>query len=205
VGDWTAIAAIAISGVALGLSVLTTWLTLFRRGHVKMTMPSVIAFAPNLGTDGTKIFLRMLLYSTAIRGQVIESLFLRLRHNNQLTRFTTWGCNVESLTRGAGLYVSKEGVVCDHHFLLAKPSGSIDFTPGDYELEICSTVPAKRRPEILQRVKLHLSDAESDQIRNHHKAIWFDLDPEHREYVIHSSNGRNDARELLDLLKRAHF
>jgi len=35
---------LVISGLALGVSSLTAWLTLFRRGTIKMTQPTVIFF-----------------------------------------------------------------------------------------------------------------------------------------------------------------
>jgi hypothetical protein len=69
------ITSIVISVIALAISATTAWLTLFRKGMVKMTQPTVIFFGPD-GLGGTpKIFLRTLLYSTSKRGQMVENMF----------------------------------------------------------------------------------------------------------------------------------
>lgn len=67
-----ALVAIAISALALLVSALTGWLTLIRRGDLKMTQPTVIFFGPDGGSHGgkkarLKVFLRTLLYSTSRR------------------------------------------------------------------------------------------------------------------------------------------
>jgi len=40
---------VAISILALSVSAVTAWLTLFRRGSVKMAQPTVIFFGPDSG------------------------------------------------------------------------------------------------------------------------------------------------------------
>jgi hypothetical protein len=52
---------ITVSVLALFISAVTAWLTLFRRGTVKMTQPTVIFFGPDHPRSGEilpKIFLR---------------------------------------------------------------------------------------------------------------------------------------------------
>ena len=70
---------LAISTLSLAVSATTAWLTLFRRGTVKMTQPTVIYFGPDAprsggGTGLPKVFLRTLLFATSKRGRVIESM-----------------------------------------------------------------------------------------------------------------------------------
>ena len=62
-----AIAALIVAALALSVSAVTAWLTLFRRGTVKMTQPTVIFFGPDNShsvRDRTswKVFLRTLLF-----------------------------------------------------------------------------------------------------------------------------------------------
>ena len=73
-----------VSAAALVVSVTTAWLTLFRRGALRMTKPAVVYF----GADGPlkigeeakrKVFLRSLMYSTGKRGCVVEAMFVTLR------------------------------------------------------------------------------------------------------------------------------
>jgi hypothetical protein len=71
------------SAGALIVSVIVAWQTLFCRGSLRMTKPTLIVFThEELSTPDRrtvpKIFLRTLLYSTAKRGWVIENMFVNL-------------------------------------------------------------------------------------------------------------------------------
>ena len=86
---------ITVSVVALAVSSVTAWLTLFRRGTVKMTQPTVIFFGPDtprLHNEPAlpKIYLRTLLFSTAKRGRVIESMHVALSRNETHQNFNIW-------------------------------------------------------------------------------------------------------------------
>ena len=70
---------IVISVSALAVSVTTAWLTLVRRGTIRMTQPTLVFFGPDGGGGSPKVFLRTLLYSTAKRGQIVENMFLKLQ------------------------------------------------------------------------------------------------------------------------------
>lgn len=77
------IIALVISALALAISFLTAWLTLLRRGTVKMTQPTQIFFGYDKSRDDDerpwpKVFLRTLLFSTAKRGVVIENLYVKI-------------------------------------------------------------------------------------------------------------------------------
>jgi hypothetical protein len=83
---------ITVSGLALAVSSVTAWLTLFRRGTVEMTQPTVIFFGPDTPRSHNepplpKIFLRTLLFSTAKRGRVIESMHVALSRNETHQNF----------------------------------------------------------------------------------------------------------------------
>ena len=121
----------AISCLALVVSGATAWLTFFRKGQLLMTQPTVVFFGP----DGSKfenqkknkIYLRCLLYSTAKRGQVLESFHVALHRNESKQNFNIWVYGEKgNLKRGSGLFIPQEGVTFDHHFLL--PSDGANFT-----------------------------------------------------------------------------
>ena len=74
---------ITISTLALAVSGVTAWLTLFRRGMVKMTQPTIIHFGSDSSRSADepptpKVYLRTLLFSTSKRGRVIESMYVAL-------------------------------------------------------------------------------------------------------------------------------
>jgi hypothetical protein len=98
---------ITVSVLALALSSLTAWLTLLRRGTVKMTQPTVIFFGPDTPrsqdeTPMPKVYLRALLFSTAKRGRVIESMHVALSRNETHQNFNIWVYGEEKLVRGSG-------------------------------------------------------------------------------------------------------
>lgn len=109
---------ITISALALGISSLTAWLTLFRRGTVKMTQPTVIYFGPDAPRSNSappKVFLRTLLFATSKRGRIIESMHVALSRNETHQNFSVWVYGDERLVRGSGLFVGEAGVAANHH------------------------------------------------------------------------------------------
>ena len=94
-----------VSVSALLVSLFTAWFTIFRRGVVRSTHPSFISFSYDFiegKTPWAKIFLRTLIFSTGKRGQVIESLFLRVHEGGRTAEFSFWGYGDEKLVRGSG-------------------------------------------------------------------------------------------------------
>ncbi len=104
-------ASLILASLSLLLSVSTAWLTLWRRGTVKMVRPSLVAFLDARGSDGPKVWFRALLYNTALKGSVLESVFVRLRRGETQQNFSFWVCGErDKLASGCGLYVSQGGV-----------------------------------------------------------------------------------------------
>lgn len=84
-----------ISVLALAVSAVTAWLTLLRRGRVRMTQPTVIYFGSDGGSKAEpnpnmRVFLRTLLYSTGKRGQIVENMFIRLQHGETRQNLNIW-------------------------------------------------------------------------------------------------------------------
>jgi hypothetical protein len=79
-----------ISFCALAISSVTAWLTLFRKGRLRMTRPTVTFFGPDgppSQGSGLKVFLRTLLYSTAKRAHIVEGMFVTLRRGESVQTF----------------------------------------------------------------------------------------------------------------------
>src|SRR5437899_1605638 len=132
---------ISISFLALAVSVTTAWLTLLRRGELRMTQPTVIFFGP----DGSprsgqkarlKVFLRTLMYSTARRGQTLESFYVNLQRGESKQNFSIWVYGDKNLARGSGLFVPTEGIACNHHFLLPEDGTDFRLLAGEYILRV---------------------------------------------------------------------
>src|SRR5581483_3786074 len=139
---------VTVSALALAVSTTTAWLTLFRRGTVKMTPPTVIFFGPDISRSRSeapspKVYLRTLLFATSKRGRIIQSMHVALSRNETHQYFNIWVYGEERLVRGSGLFVGETGVEANHHFLTPKDANSFSFTEGRYRLDVFCAYPGR--------------------------------------------------------------
>jgi hypothetical protein len=176
-----------ISGVSLLISGTTAWLTLLRKGRVRMTRPTIVCFAREASAEHAevtpKVFLRALLYTTAKRGLVVENLFLKLQRGEATQTFSIWAYGDTGLVRGSGLFVGAEGVACNHHFLPPSDGGTFEFLPGDYVLQVYASIVGRSRPVLLTEVRLLLSEPQAQALRANDAGVWFDWGPDSQRYV----------------------
>jgi len=184
--------ALAISFLSLGISGVTAWLTLFRRGTVRMTQPEVIYFGPDGGERDDndplpqKIFLRTLLYATAKRGSIVERMYIRLRRDETIQIFNIWAYgDTGKLTRGSGLFVPDTGYSTNHHFLPPADGTAFSFTAGDYTLDVYASLVGHGAPKPLWTVKISVSTEEATALRDQDNGIYFDWGPETGKYHSH--------------------
>lgn len=199
---------VTISGLALGISAVNAWLTLWRRGAVKMTQPTVIFFGP----DGTrnpqelplpKIFLRTLLFSTSKSGRVIESMHVALSRNEMHQNFNIWVYGDEKLVRGSGLFVGATGVAANHHFLCPRENNSFRFEEGRYRLDVYAQLLGARKSTRLFSQILEISQAIADQLKEPHTGLYFDWGPDSSRYLTHVEKRQPgpNAQDFVDLLR----
>lgn len=160
----------AVSVVSLAVSVTVAWLTLFRRGTLRMTQPVQIAFLYENGTK-PKVFLRTLLYATGKRGYVIEGLYLKVKQPDSIQTFGFWGYGERNaLTVAGGLRVTEEGIAYNHHFL--KISGSSWFPEGDYEIEVYARLVNRKNPQRLANINISLTKDEATKLHLQRGALF---------------------------------
>lgn len=138
---------IAASVLALSVSAMTAWLTLFRRGTVMMTQPTVIFFGPDTprsheDVSSPKIYLRTLLFATSKRGRIVETMHVSVTRSEMRQNFNIWVHGDDKLVRGSGLFVSETGVAANHHFLTPKDGSSFEFSSGRYRLDVFAQLSA---------------------------------------------------------------
>jgi hypothetical protein len=154
---------LAISTLSLAISAATAWLTLFRRGTVKMTQPTVIFFGPDVPRSRgeaplPKIYLRSLLFATSKRGRVIESMHVALYRNEMHQNFNIWVYGErDRLVRGSGLFVGETGVSANHHFLTPEDGKTFSVIEGHYKLEVFAHRLGDPKPIRLFSQELDLS------------------------------------------------
>lgn len=177
-----------ISVLALLVSGLTAWMNLLRRGALRITRPTFIAFSYDR-TGGRalkpKIFVRGLLYSTGARGRVIENMYAKLCLNGTSHEFTVWGHGNTALSRGSGLFAPPTGIAENHHFNPAGDMPEFRFVTGEYTLTVFAEVVAERTAKELCSVSLSVPGDAVSGILDDEAAIWFDWDPDKKRYHAH--------------------
>jgi len=180
------IISILISSCSLVISLLTLWLTLLRKGKVKMTKPTLIFFGPDGGNkDFPKIYLRTLLYCTAKRPQIIESMFVKVFRGESIQTFNIWTYGERDLKRGSGICVGQDGITCNHHFLLPHDGTRYEFLAGDYKLETYINLVGKNKPILLCSVNLNLSEQQARDLKEKIAGVFFDWGPDSGKYYAH--------------------
>jgi hypothetical protein len=180
---------ITISVLALIVSATTAWLTLFRKGFVRMTQPTVVFFGP----DGSrqrdkslqKIYLRTLLFATSKRGRVIESMHVTINRNETRQNFNIWVYGDDKLVRGSGLFVGETGVAANHHFLL--PAGETDFAfrEGSYRLDVYAQMLGDKRATLLFSQVFEVGAQEALALADQDAGLYFDWGPDSGRYLPH--------------------
>jgi len=105
--------------------------------------------------------------------------------------FSIWAYGDKGLVRGSGLYVSAEGVACNHHFLPSSDGGTFEFSPGDYVLQVYASIVGRSRPILLTEVRLLLPEPQVQALRANDAGVWFDWGPGPAEYGLttHADSG----------------
>lgn len=188
---------VVISLASLLVSIITAWLTLFRRGNVKMTQPTVIFLGPDggsrIGTDNwlPKVFLRALLFSTAKRGRIIESMHVTLSRNETRQNFNVWVYGNEKLVRGSGLFVGETGVEANHHFLAPRDAITFRFEEGQYRLEVFARLLGDKKQTRLFSDTLDISRDLATCLKKPGTGVYFDWGPDSMCYLPHVENRRS--------------
>lgn len=181
-----------IALMSLAVSTTTMYFTWLRRGRLAMTKPTLVFFGFDVVPRPTaKIFLRTLLYSTSVKGKVVEGMYAKLLRGNVVETFSFWGHGeTEKLSPGSGLFVSQSGVVANHHFVLSVHQPAFNFAAGDYRVELFARLAGKARPTKLTQIALAV-DAQQAEALGRGVGVLFELLPDTQCYVGHVADRRN--------------
>lgn len=188
---------IVTSVLALALAGVTTWLTLLRRGKVKMTRPTMVAFVQDSEEQVHNIVLRALLYCTADRGRVIENMYANLRHKTTTTTFAFWGYGETNLSRGGGLFIGREGVAVNHHFVLLSKSTKYKYEAGDYTVEFFAEMVGEDQPHKLAEATVSLTEEMAQVLTNKTGGVMFNWNPNNRVYKADIQHRKVDLSGVI--------
>ncbi len=172
-----------------------------------MTQPTVIFFGPDgsrFDSSKNKIYLRTLLYSTAKKGNVLESLHVSLQRNESKQNFSIWGYGERgSLNIGSGLYVPQEGISYDHHFLLPEDGADFKFIEGSYKLIVYAKLVGSTAPIELSTIQLAINHNQELQLAEPNAGILFNWGPDQQAYYSHVDKKPpkgEDIDQLIELM-----
>lgn len=183
--------ALTVSVLALAVSAVTAWLTLFRRGTVRMTQPTVIFFGPDASRSGErgakpKIYLRTLLFATSKRGRIVESMHVSLARSETQQNFNVWVHGETSkLVRGSGLFVGETGVSANHHFLAPEDGAHFQWLAGHYQLRVHAKLLGDRSSKVLFGQQLEITKDLATQLQEPGAGLYFDWGPDSSRYLAH--------------------
>ncbi len=180
---------IVLSIAALLISVLTAWLTFFRRGSLHATQPTTVFFGPDGPNyeklDNPKLFLRTLIFSTGKRGLMIESLHVKLTRNETVQNFNIWVYGDTSLKRGSGLFVGESGIVTNHHFLTPRDGTAFSFVEGNYQIKLYAKILSSKTQKLLWSETLSISKEQAEFLAKGNYGVYFDWGPDSKNYSSH--------------------
>lgn len=181
--------------LSLRVAVSAAWLTLFGRGRLAMTKPSIVFFGFDAVPKTTaKIFLPTLVYSTAVRGQVVEGMIAELRHGGGDQVFSFWGYGkTNQLVAGCGPYVGQTGIAVKHHFVLSVHQPAYEFTQGEYAITVFARLVGKTTPVKLTEFMLSVSEVHA-AILARRGGVLFELNADGRGYAGHLRDEGDDRR-----------
>jgi hypothetical protein len=186
---------VGIALLSLCVSMATMYFAWLRRGRLAMTKPAIVFFGYDMAPRAIpKIFLRTLLYCTAPRGKMVESMYAKLRRGNTEQVFGFWGYGeTTKLSPGSGLYVGQTGVSANHHFVLSVHEGGYEFVAGDYTIQVFARLAGAPRPTLLSEVTLTLNERNVATLAKQ-GGVLFELEPSTQTYAGHGSH-RSDKPE----------
>lgn len=193
------VAGLIVSIVALGVSIATAWLTLFKKGSVKMTQPTVVYFGPDgssrRGERHEKVYLRTLLYCTSKRGRIIETMLLCVfREFTEPKYFNVWVYGDETLCRGSGLFIPEEGVTTNLHFLPPFDGKTYTFEAGEYKLRVMASLVGDVAPTTLQDPTLNVTKELAEALNQPGKGLYFDWGLDDDRYHAHVRDAAESTR-----------
>jgi len=175
--------AITISILALAVSALTAWLTLFHRGTIEMTKPTQIFFGVEAArstheANVPKVYLKALLFATSKRGRIVENMYVSLSRNETHQNFNIWVHGQEQLQRGSGLFVGENGVSTNHHFITPNDGNHFRFSEGRYTMEVFAHLLGDKNKKLLFSHSFEISRENSTLLETNDAGIYFDWGPD---------------------------
>lgn len=106
-----AILSAIIALMSFAVSATTMYFTWLRRGRLAMTKPTLVFFGfDSILRPTAKIFLRTLLYSTSVKGKVVEGMYAKPHRGDVAETFSFWATARRTSSHPAAACLSRKAV-----------------------------------------------------------------------------------------------
>jgi len=148
------------------------------------------------GNQTVKLGFQSAMFSTAIRGHIIETMFARLKHSNGISNLSLWLVNDGKQTRICnGISVDRSGLISDHNFLENLDETSPNFSSGINTIEIFVRILGKGKDSLLKVIPFYLSEETVAKLNSPNEVgIFLTWNPVSNQYDTSLKSSTNDPR-----------
>jgi len=190
-----------ISITSLIASLYLLWTTHLRQGRLRMIRPMLIF----IGREGAKlvpkVYFRAILFCTAERGCIIESMYLKVTNDAGTYLFDFWAFGESKLVPGGGLSVPKTGVALNHHFVHRRTHPAFAFCSGNYRFEVFAKVLGHNKVIKLAELDTAMTgDQGPTMMQVMDAGVFFEWDTAEQQYVgrVERRSERRAPPDFLD-------
>jgi hypothetical protein len=99
------------------------------------------------------------------------------------------------------LFVPKEGIACNHHFLLPEDGAKFKLQAGEYVLRLYAKQTDIKAARELMSVQLRITDEQAHELLDDDAGIYFDWEPSQQAYLslIENRSPERLQQFLVDL------
>lgn len=127
-------------------------------------------------------------------------MYVRLIHKDTAQDFNVWVYGEPTnLARGSGLFVSKQGLATNHHFLLPKDGSKFRLGSGDYRLEVYTEL-VNKKPRKIYTQDLTITEPQSKALLEKDAGIYFDWAPNTQTYYSHIDRQGQKTAKLAQIM-----
>lgn len=111
-------------------------------------------------------------------------MFIRLQRGESYQNFNVWVYDNNGLVRGSGLFVKRDGIACNHHFLLPRDGSKYSFLSREYTLQVFVETVDKNPIKIFEQL-LSITKSQEDEMSKKKIGTYFDWAPNSQTYSSH--------------------
>jgi hypothetical protein len=128
-------------------------------------------------------------------------MYIKLSRGETIQNFNIWVYgDRDNLARGSGLFISKDGLAANHHFLLPHDGSDFIFKQGDYKLEVYVEL-VNDKPRKIYTQDLAISDTQAEALLTKEAGIYFDWAPNTQSYQSHIDKRPAKSPDFEELMK----